>query len=215
MNERAFREDWVRRWQAAGPQLKTKEPAEAVRSGIADVESLSSRVRLEGARLLDFGCGHGRGAIGFLLHGVDSYLGLDARLRAIEFARRLFAGRPGYRFEHLDSVNGRYNEGGVRKLPLPVSDRSFTLAVAVSVFSHEPDDGVVAYYLSELWRALMPEGVLASTWLTDPPVERRGGRFTVRTRERILALLGGWEVPACWGAGAISEHWWTLARRPA
>ena len=205
-------EDWARRWRDARPQLKVKEPSVAVRSSIADAEALSRRVRLSDARLFDFGCGHGRSAIGLLLHGMGSYLGVDVRREAVAFARRLFAEHPNCRFEHLDAANGRYNKGGARNPSLPAPDRSCTVALAVSVFSHEPDDGVVAHYLGELWRVLTPDGVLASTWLTSPPAAD-DAHYAVRAREKILALLRWWVPLDCWGVGSISDHWWTLSRK--
>jgi len=209
----AFCKTWARRWQDARPQLKAKEPHSAVRSGVADAEALSLRVQLNNVRTLDFGCGHGRSALGLLLHGVNNYLGIDARLLAIEFARRLFAEQPGYQFEYFDSANGRYNKGGGPKLFLPVTARSFELALAVSVFSHEPDDEVVAHYLSELWRVLTPNGVLACTWITSAPMDHADNRFSIRTHEGIFALLNAWAVSDCWGAGEAGDQWWTLAHK--
>lgn len=211
----AFLENWTQRWQAAQPQLKTKSPYQAVCSGVSVVEALvKRRVQIVDTRVLDFGCGHGRCALGFLRYGVASYLGLDVRLEAIEFARRLFATSAVLRFGHFDSANGRYNKGkGARNLPVPAPDNSFTLALAVSVFTHEPDDEVVAYYLGELWRVLEPGGRLVSTWLTCPPMDSEDRHWLVRTREKILVFLRAWTVLDCWGIGDVSDHWWVLSRK--
>lgn len=215
MPDETFLNFWIRRWQEARPQLKTKDPYQAVCSGILIAETLIERgMQMAGARVLDFGCGHGRATIGFLHYGITDYLGLDVRVEAIEFASRLFAGQPGYRFEHFDAANYRYRKGqGKRQLSLPAQDNYFTLALAVSVFTHEPGDAIVDYYLGELWRVLIPGGALLTTWLSCPPMDLQDKHWLVRTREDILRFIKSWRVLDSWGEGDLDSQWWVLTRK--
>jgi SAM-dependent methyltransferase len=72
---------------------------------------------------------------------------------------------PAFEFLHHDVAHPSRNPGKdkPRTRPLPAADRSSSLVIAHSVFTHlvEAD---AEYYLTEIARILAPEGIFASTW---------------------------------------------------
>lgn len=127
------------------------------------------------SRVLDVGCGPGRLAIGILdrVGGVAEYLGLDVHRPSIRWCTRHIAARhPGFRFQHVDARNARYNPDGAAsasssRLPLP--DAHFDIAYLYSVFSHMLQPEVRAY-LGELHRVMVPGGMLFCTGFVEEGV---------------------------------------------
>ncbi len=119
------------------------------------------------ASVFDFGCGCGRLARQLLLHGriPIRYLGVDPHKGMIEWCRDQISARiPQFQFRHHDVFQEFMNpEGTFDAVPLPAGDRSVTLFLAWSVFTHllPPD---AEYYLRELARVLAPNGVAVTTW---------------------------------------------------
>jgi SAM-dependent methyltransferase len=94
------------------------------------------------------------------------YLGIDLHRGMIEWcSANLAPHAPGFEFRHHDVDYAPFNpgKGKPRVLPFPAEDASFTLVLAVSVFTHLLQDQTV-HYLSECARVLSPRGVLVSTW---------------------------------------------------
>jgi SAM-dependent methyltransferase len=101
-----------------------------------------------GARVLDFGCGCGRVARHWLAAGNVELVGTDADREAVRWCRRHLSG-------------GRFEENAAEP-PLPLPANAFDLVYALSVFTHLPELRQHAW-LDELWRVLVPGGLLALT----------------------------------------------------
>ena len=124
--------------------------------------------------VLDWGCGCGRIARKLLLQQRPPrrYLGVDLHRGMVRWCREhLGPCTPGFEFVHQDVRNVGLNpQGTYDVLPLPVEDRTVSLFVAVSVFTHvlEP---AAAFYLGELARVLRPGGVAMTTWFLFDKVD--------------------------------------------
>lgn len=112
--------------------------------------------------LLDIGCGHGRLPIG-LIHRSFAlrYLGIDVKLDSIMWCTKYIHQRhPGFRFQHVDVVNERYNPGGAPLSPeyrLPADTGSVDIVYMWGVFTNmEP--GHLPTYVKEFVRVLRPGG---------------------------------------------------------
>ncbi len=118
--------------------------------------------------VLDFGCGCGRIARQLIqqLPRPERYLGIDLHAGMIDWCTQNLAPRaPGFEFRHHDVFYGAFNPGKNKPLyaALPGPSDQFTLAIALSVFTHLTQPQSEAY-LAELARVLAPGGVLLSTW---------------------------------------------------
>jgi SAM-dependent methyltransferase len=129
-----------------------------------DVKMLIERAGLStGSRLLDWGCGAGRLAIGVrhVLGQVEDYHGVDVQARLIDWASEHLTDEH-TRFTRVDLANDRYNPGGAAEHTIPADDDSVDVFHAYSVFSHmgaeESQD-----YLKEIARLLAPDG---RAWVT-------------------------------------------------
>jgi SAM-dependent methyltransferase len=117
--------------------------------------------------VLDFGCGCGRLARQLIQQRPRprAYLGIDLHGGMVRWCRDHLAPRaPGFRFEHHDVWNAAFNPQGARATaPFPAADRSASLVIAWSVFTHLVE-AHVPYYLSEVARVLREDGYVQSTW---------------------------------------------------
>ncbi|HEV8239393.1 MAG TPA: class I SAM-dependent methyltransferase [Thermoanaerobaculia bacterium] len=117
--------------------------------------------------VLDWGCGCGRIARKLLLQDPPPrrYLGFDLHRGMVRWCREHLAPcAPGFDFVHQDVRNVGLNPQGEHDvLPLPVTNHTVSLFVAVSVFTHvlEP---AATFYLGELARVLRPGGVAVTSW---------------------------------------------------
>jgi SAM-dependent methyltransferase len=95
-----------------------------------------------------------------------AYLGLDLHRGMVRWCQeRLTPCNPAFRFHHHDEHNIGFNPTGRKEgpIPFPVADRSMSLVVAWSVFTHLVQDQI-EFYLNEAARCLRPGGTLLSTW---------------------------------------------------
>jgi SAM-dependent methyltransferase len=117
--------------------------------------------------VLDFGCGCGRIARQLIQQDPQprSYLGIDLHKGMIAWCRRnLSPHAPQFRFEHHDVFNIGFNPDGQRlSREFPAAEKSVSLVVAWSVFTHLREKQVVSY-LGECSRVLKPDGHMVSTW---------------------------------------------------
>jgi phosphoethanolamine N-methyltransferase len=128
--------------------------------GFEEIERVLQGVRLDGARVLDIGCG--LGGIDRLIAErcpVAEVVGIDVEDALIEEARRKNANTPGGK-DVADRVTFELVEPG----PLPFPDASFDVVFSKDSILHIPDKDAFA---ADAYRLLKPGGVLAvSDWLT-------------------------------------------------
>jgi SAM-dependent methyltransferase len=125
------------------------------------------------SRLLDWGCGAGRLAVGvrerFETGRIADYHGVDIQPELIEWAEANLAG-PGYRFTLLDVSNERYNPDGTPERTLGAEPGTVDVFYAYSVFSHMNDEDTPAY-LRLIAEALAPGGKAFVTCFVEEDVE--------------------------------------------
>lgn len=166
-----------------GLNLPVRRSNEALGDDEAFVDSAVDQVRQvseyhpfgSGTRVLDFGCGQGRFAIGLLASGTEfrGYLGVDTDEQAIGWCERWLGPLdPRLVFLYAPSHNARYNPSAVGRAPLQIPPGSFEVAFLNSVFSHMLADDV-EHYLGELYRLVTAGGVVYMTAFVEddvPPV---------------------------------------------
>ena len=118
--------------------------------------------------VLDFGCGCGRLARQLMQQRVrpKRYLGFDLHPGMIRWCRRELAPMAsGFEFIHHDVYNRGFNPDRTKPdcLPMPAEDAAYTLAIALSVFTHTTQ-AQTEHYLREVARVLHPGGVLIASW---------------------------------------------------
>ena len=132
-----------------------------IRTAVRDVKRLERFAGLnENSRLLDWGCGAGRLAIGvrenFTAGRIADYHGVDVQPELIEWASANLTA-PGFRFTCVDVSNERYNPDGQPDRTIAADPGSVDVFYAYSVFSHMNDDDTPAY-LRLIGQALSPQG---------------------------------------------------------
>jgi SAM-dependent methyltransferase len=139
-----------------------KNDAAFIKTAVRDVKRLERYCGLTtDSRLLDWGCGAGRLAVGVREHFSDEggriadYHGVDVQPELIEWADANLAG-PGYRFTCVDVTNERYNPDGTPERTLATDPGSVDVFYAYSVFSHMNDEDTPAYL--HLIREALAEG---------------------------------------------------------
>lgn len=136
-----------------------RKDADFVEAGVRDVRLLRRRAGLtRKSRLLDWGCGAGRLAIGVrhLLGNVAEYHGIDVQPELLDWARDNLSDAH-TRFTLVDQRNERYNPDGDETFAIPAAPESVDVLYSYSVFSHMlPAD--VAGYSATIARILAPEG---------------------------------------------------------
>lgn len=170
---------------------------------VRDVRTLEEVAGLTpDSRVLDWGCGAGRLAIGLLVRygKVRDYHGVDVLADRVAWAQENLADE-GIRFTHVDVANPRYNAAGAPTPYIPVEPGSIDVAYAYSVWSHmTPDD--VAAYARIVADALAPGGRAAFTafvedgvpsWTENPegygPLDWEGALHCVRYERVFLTAL--------------------------
>ena len=148
-----------------------KNDREFIRTAVRDVERLEDYCGLTAqSRLLDWGCGAGRLAVGVRerLGRIADYHGVDIQPELIEWAQANLAA-PGFRFTLLDVSNERYNPEGANERTLAADPGSVDVFYAYSVFSHMNDDDTPAY-LQLIADALSPDGKALVTCFVEEDV---------------------------------------------
>ena len=136
-----------------------KNDAAFIRTAVKDVKRLERHAGLTSdSRLLDWGCGAGRLAVGVREHlgRIADYHGVDVQPELIDWANANLAG-PGFRFTCVDVSNERYNPDGTPERTLAADPESVDVFYAYSVFSHMNDADTPAY-LALIGQALAPTG---------------------------------------------------------
>jgi len=136
-----------------------KDDAAFVRLAVRDVRVLQRRAGLRRrSRLLDWGCGAGRLAIGVKHHlgHVADFHGVDVQPELLTWAADHLSDAH-TRFTLVDQHNARYNPDGRPTYDIPAEDGSVDVFHAYSVFSHMLTDDV-AGYSATIARILAPEG---------------------------------------------------------
>lgn len=146
-----------RRLRMGGAHFK-KDPA-FVRLAVRDVRTLQRKAGLTAdSRLLDWGCGAGRLAVGVKhrLGHVADYHGVDVQPELVAWAQEHLADEH-TRFTLVDQHNARYNPGGTETFDIPAADASVDVFYSYSVFSHMLTEDV-AGYAATIGRILAPQG---------------------------------------------------------
>ena len=117
--------------------------------------------------VLDWGCGCGRLARQLIQQRQrpGRYVGIDLHRGMVQWCQRNLAPHAsGFEFRHHDVRNIGLNPSGTAEvLPFPVGDRSSSLVIAWSVFTHVVQSAAT-FYLGELARVLRPGGFAVTTW---------------------------------------------------
>lgn len=141
-----------------------RKDADFVEAGVRDVRMLRRRAGLtRKSRLLDWGCGAGRLAIGVktLLGNVADYHGVDVQPELLGWAADNLTDEH-TRFTLVDARNERYNPDGDATYDIPAEPGSVDVLYSYSVFSHMLTDDVAGYSRT-IASILAPEG---RAWMT-------------------------------------------------
>ena len=121
------------------------------------------------ASVFDFGCGCGRIARQLIQQEPrpKNYLGIDLHKGMIKWCvDNLKPHASGFDFLHHDVYNLGFNPNGkTDRICFPVRDRTFSLVIAWSVFTHLLESQA-EFYLKEVARILDTDGIFLSTWFT-------------------------------------------------
>lgn len=146
-----------------------RKDADFVAAGVRDVRLLRRRAGLtRKSRLLDWGCGAGRLAIGVkhLLGNVAEYHGIDVQPELLDWARDNLSDAH-TRFTLVDQRNERYNPDGDETFAIPASPESVDVLYSYSVFSHMLAADV-AGYSATIAKILAPQGrALVTVFVED------------------------------------------------
>lgn len=184
-----------------------RDDAAFVSSAVAEVRRLEAHGLRPESRLIDWGCGAGRLAIGCIESGnpVAGYHGVDVQRPLIRWAQRHLT-RPGMSFTHVDVANARYNPHGQFATGIPGDTAHYNAFYAYSVFSHLTGRDAAAY-LREVRRLLRADGFAFLTAFVESdvvverenppgygPMDWRGALHCVRFSrdffERMIADAG-------------------------
>jgi SAM-dependent methyltransferase len=137
--------------------------AEFVRTATRDVDRLAGHGLSRESRLIDWGCGAGRLAVGILERwgGIARYDGIDVQKHLVGWANRNLASDT-VRFQSVDVANARYNLDGSPERYIPGKTGDYDALYGYSVLSHM-DSAEVVSYLAEIRRLIKPGGF---AWVT-------------------------------------------------
>jgi SAM-dependent methyltransferase len=129
----------------------------------------SSPVEIDGARVLDVGCGSG-----YFLHrltefGAGAATGVDLMPERIDAARRRY---PAIRFACANAAK------------LPFADGEFDVVTQFTCLSSVLDDGLRAAIAAEMWRVVRPGGIIVSYDMRPAPWPVRAMRWLGEQRRR-------------------------------
>lgn len=168
---------------------------------VLDAFRAARRPGESGSRWLDFGCGCGRLSREFIADDAGrSVTGVDPDGAAVRWASKHLRGS----FRTID-----------RRPPIEASDGSFDVAVAISVFTHMPED-LQGEWLAELRRVLRPGGLfivstLGPARLNLVPGLTEGQSVEFARRGFLFAPGGG---PFNWNGAFHSREYLETAWAP-
>ncbi|WP_139980003.1 class I SAM-dependent methyltransferase [Nocardioides litoris] len=142
-----------------------------VNAGVRDARVLRQRAGLgRRKRVLDWGCGAGRLAVGIkhLMGDVEDYHGVDVQPTLVAWAQEHLADDR-FRFTLVDAHNARYNPDGRPSYDIPGEDGSVDVLHGYSVLSHMTASDV-AGYARTIARLLAPDGRAALTAFVEEEV---------------------------------------------
>ena len=182
-----------------------------ISTAVRDVKRLERLAGLNPkSRLLDWGCGAGRLAVGVREHykegRIEDYHGVDVQPDLISWARENLTA-PGFRFTCVDVANERYNPAGLPDRTIAAEPSTVDVFYAYSVFSHMNDDDSAAYLkligeaLSDTGKAFVTcfveEGV--PDWRKTPRVmDLWSGRVDFTARVLPAATSRPWSPRLGW-----------------
>ncbi len=155
--------------------------------------------------VLDVGCSCGKLARFLYLNPEVRYVGLDIDRRAINWCAENFAHLAGDRFEFVgaDVHSALYNPTSSVKAEnycFPFMDRTFTVAVAASLFTHLLEVEATRY-LSEIARVLRKNGKAIISIHVDVP---KGERFVGDSRR--IDIDPDYFISIASGAGLVADE---------
>jgi len=172
------------------------------------------RINLEGARVLDVGCGDGRHSHAAALEGASTVVGIDINRARLETARE--NGRE-LSERSTTAADTGYLRGDATSLPFP--DDSFDVVVCSEVLEHLP-----AYEtaLDEIGRVARPDATLAISvprygpervcWaLSDEYHEVEGGHVRIFERRALQAAVearGFDRIDGHFAHALHAPYWW-------
>ena len=187
-----------------------KDNKDYIKTAVRDVKRLRRTAGLTmNSRVLDWGCGAGRLAIGIKEHfpegRIKHYQGVDVKENAIDWANKNLKS-PGFDFTRINTSNERYNPSGKKKRTLASDASSVNIVYAYSVFSHMTEEDT-AEYLKLIKNVLMDDGKAfitsfveenVSKWAENPggygPLQWKGRlhctRFDRHHFERLVQAAG-------------------------
>lgn len=157
-----------RPFRMGGRHFETNEAFElAAREEVGRLEGYGLK---SDARLLDWGCGAGRLAVGIreCMGRLNEYHGVDVQKPLVRWAQRHIAG-PGFNFAHVNSSNARYNPAASANKRIPGDSGYYDVFYAYSVLSHMTGADVCAYLL-ESARLLKADGFAFVTAFVEDSV---------------------------------------------
>ncbi len=135
-----------------------KDEQKSVAQGVRLVRRIGEVHPLEGARILDFGCGV---KIAQALYQLDSpqelYVGVDVYDDMVKFLQKALAHSPKYKFATVPFQNAMYNEDGAAMTPdstLPIDETDFSMMLMFSVITHMvPQDSAATFAILRRYAA--------------------------------------------------------------
>jgi SAM-dependent methyltransferase len=162
------------------PHLHNVGLADFATVGVAYLQHFTSLCGLrEDDRVLDIGAGTGRIArpLTTVLR-TGTYHGLEIVEESVHWCQLAYRSYPNFDFQHADVRNSLYNRRGkvsAAEYRFPFADRSMTLVILTSVFTHMlPEE--VEHYLLEVARVLTRNGRAFATFFLLDEASREGIR---------------------------------------
>ncbi|MHB8174767.1 MAG: class I SAM-dependent methyltransferase [Nitrospirota bacterium] len=165
----------------------------------------------EGNKILDIGCGTGLLGIASEPFTGDggSYTGMDVMAKDVNFCRTHYPSPP-FEFIHLNIKNPKYApDQEDKKLPWPLENESFNLALALSVWTHLGEEDAI-FYMKEVCRVLKPGGkAIISFFLLDELYREGLGRRSKEPGKFHMTSQAKWifDKPAYGSASWFCPKW--------